>query len=332
MKFKYLFILLALVTIAAVLGYFYYDNQYGNQSSGQNFAETNVRIVMREGLNYPFWIAEEKGYLENKNIETEEVSFPDSNNKDINTTRKNFRKWFNEGNADVAVLSTDELFNMEIEYPGSAKAFLYLSDSENKYSTVLLIHKDSELFTVASLNSKQVMADVFDIDQFLLARFMKASGVDNYKPVKIPRLSWEDNLTNKRADALWATGLASSSLISKGVGKKLVENPNNNPKTEVSGAVNTVVVFRSDFIEKNKSTAESFKQAIGKSLEASDSEIKEVIIKNLGEDIKDAVEKRTFSRIQDSSKVDKGLFQKLADLMFEEEYISKKVNIENLIY
>jgi len=319
MKNKYFLIVTLGIIALGVFGYYFYSIQ----------KPLKIKMTERKNLAYPIWVGEDKELFKKENIQIENVKEPQDVvvSKDWETTGKELRKWFNEGNADMTILSTDELFNMEIEYPGSVKAIAFFSDSDTNYATNFVVGKNSNINSAEDLKGKKIMADTADIDQFLLEDYMHSAG--DFTPLKVPKSLWADFLNKGTADAVWATEPQTTMLLENESAKLLLKNPNNASK-EFRGAITGAIVLRTGFINKNKGGVKRLVKLLNQVNNGD--EVRDSVKKHAKGISGEVVAKRTFCLFQVSKDVNRELFQRLSDEMFENRYISKKVDTSKLIY
>lgn len=318
-------LLIGALVIASVLGYYFY--QYNKV--------INVKYTSKNYLQYPFWVAEGKDLYNKNRLRIENATPPKTAKTDSEEAGKEFRNWLAEGGADVAVFSTDEFLKMEIEHPDSVKAFAFFYDTKEKFSNSIIVGKNSAITKATELEGKKIGTDFADIDTYILENYLNKASIDassmKVASDKGTKAGWQEMISNNKVDAILAREPVVSQLLSENIGRVLVANPNNEVQTEISGAVTDVLVFRTDFIKNNKWAASRFEKVIEEALGAEESVVRSSIKSkdNLSDE---TINRRTFAAWAITKNVDRNLLQKVADGLAEKGFLSKKADVNKLIY
>jgi hypothetical protein len=295
---------------------------------------TVVKVLNHGDLMYPFWTLEDNGIFKENKLKFETVELPDSikSSQDWNTANYDFEKWMVEEGPDAGVVSLDNLFNIEALSPGKYKAFAFVSDSDNSYMTNIIVSADSSLNSYKDLSGKTISTNINDIDQLLLSEYMKTIKVDDYKPLKITKDKVDDYLINNKSSAVWVTEPQASQLISDNKAKSIVKNPINDIEGDLSNSIYRVFVIKTEFVDSNKKAVNNLIKSFKSLPSVNDIDIRNIIVNRLGLSQKEATDMRTFPKIDFSDSINKDQLNIISSMLFDNKYIDKKIDINNIIF
>lgn len=320
---KYLFLVLAsLVTLALV---FFLTSK-----------PTTVNVLTKGNLIFPFNLAQEQGLFKKFGRNTIVVSAkrrPVAVSKNMDLASQDFRRWFNDSNLDIGIFTTDEFFKQLIAYPDSIKAFGFFSDTRERYATSIITLKELPISKPSDFEGRKLAFDS-EVALLLLDRYMQEVGVKNYTPIRVNFSNWQSYLTEGKVDVVWATEPIVSELLARDIVKVVVANPNNIARTELSGSITEVVAFKSGFLKEHNNIAAELSTILSKVATINQERIRQIGISRVGNNemaIKE-IKARTHPLIQTSSSIDKTLFQKIADRLYEQGSMSQKIDVTNHLY
>ena len=295
------------------------------------FPKTTLRILERNYLGYFFWTVEADHNLARERIKTENVSMPQidvSEGSGYAEADKKGIDWIKE-NADVAVVSSDELFLIEKEYPGVFKGVIFFSETADNYMSNIVVKSNSKISDVKGLTGKKVSVKN-ETEGFLVDYFMKENGVTNYDLKRYAVNEWSEKLAAGKIDSALATEPQSTQYAQEEVIKKIMENPIGNG--EFAKTPSYAVIVRTGLSRKDQSRMEKYIALLIRAIKTDEGRLREIMVNHLGESWAEVIASRTFALVQNYNEVDKSLLQKLADEMEKEGFLNFKVDVAGAIY
>jgi len=214
-------------------------------------SKTTLRVLERNYLGYYFWTVEAENNLATDRIKIENVSIPQIDVSEGSSYAEADKKrvdWIKD-NADVAIVSSDELLLMEKEYPGVFKGVIFFSETEGEYMSNIVVKNNSTISGVSGLAGRRI-AVKNETEGFLLEHFLKSNKVTNYSLKRYTADEWPEKLATDKADAVLATEPQGTKFIQAKAVKKIVENPVGTGA--FTGAPSYAVIVRTNLSKKDQ--------------------------------------------------------------------------------
>ena len=295
------------------------------------FPKTALRVLERNYLGYYFWTLEAENNLARERIKIENVSMPQidvSEGSGYAEADKKRIDWIRD-NADVAIVSSDELLLMEKEYPGVFKGVIFFSETKEEYMSNIVIKNNSTLSGVGSLSGKSI-AVKNETEGFLLEHFLKNNKATNYSLKRYTADEWAEKLATDKIDAALITEPQGTQFIQEKVVKELIENPVGTGS--FAGTPTYAVIVRTSLSKKDQRRMENYVDLLVESIKIDDNRLREIMADHLGEGWAEVVAARKFARVQNYTEVDRALLQQMADDMEQEGFVNFKLDISGAIY
>jgi ABC-type nitrate/sulfonate/bicarbonate transport system substrate-binding protein len=320
-------LVLAIVLVIGVFALSSNDNNDKNKdSSTKTVTKMNVgHINLANDL--PAFVAQEKGYFAEENLEVTLKKFDSS---------KLATDAIYSGDVDASAgSSTVPLLAAESVQPGKAKIYAlgYTGSAEQTTLGAFVVLNESPIQSSADLAGKKIAVFPGGTAKILLTRYLKAQNVDVSGIQWIEQLPnlWVPSLQNGAVDAVFA--YESTLTVFKQDTTKPV-------RVFGYGALESAVdplylggsSIRTEFADKNPEAVKAYIRAYYKGIDFiknNETEARSILAKYTGikEEVAKAMNLYPDAKMND---IEKDKFQKLADILFEDQNITAAVDTSKL--
>lgn len=295
----------------------------GGSESGQE--PTSISFGYQPfGSNLAFFVAMDKGFFKERGLDvTAEkiISANDAANAIIN----------GEIVGD-ATIPLNVLLNIEENQPGLLKIVLWKASTEERWSDYLLVKKGSSIKSIADLKGKKVGGYPGSAQQtiikLILRQFMSES---NIITVELPPNTQLAALDGGQVDALITYDEIAITALENKIADVLVENPIG--KYIVNPYYGFPYAISSDFAEKHPKTTKKVVGALNEAtdyIKANDKEARQIMSKWVGTKTEIADKVNFWAQLK-VEETDKEALQKLADILYQNGIVKKKINTDKLL-
>lgn len=297
-------------------------NNSNNESKDTKNDPRTIKVAYGKFVS-PFFVAEEKGFYKDEELNVELIFFPATN-----TTIQAVA----QGEVDVATVPYSVLFAFEKSAPGKFKVFnSVIETTENPYSFLLV---KEEINSTSDLAGKKIVVRAGNNGRVQAEMVLKALGVN---PQTIEMVQVEPNLTAAtfaRDDISAAIDIepSATTILTKGIGKILEEGVR--PKYIINPYPTVANIFSTKFAAENSDLAYKFMSATEKAIsfiETNDQESRKIMQKYLG--IEEAVAMSMKDIVfQTSDEIDKDAIRKLMEIEYEQKLLEERVNLDKIYF
>lgn len=269
----------------------------------------------------PLFVAIENGYFKEANINV---------NSEVEQDASLVTSALLSGQADVGFpISTTDLLLIEEKEPGKIKLFLAAEETQNL--TMILVKADSPITSLNELKGKKIGTLPGSIGNILPKMILK----NYFDPsqatlVALPPTDLISALDAGSVDAIWTASPITNIAIRTGVAKSIL----NSADLTIQTPMPTVGYgFSTKFVNEHPETAKKIVEIIKKAadyLSANPEEGRQLLAKylELPENDTGPLGWSSYSEASSAQQV----YQNFADKMFEQGYLDKKVDMNDLIY
>lgn len=270
----------------------------------------------------PFFVAVDKGFFKEENLEIEPIRFGDSSQALNAMLAKQVDI--------VAGLTFSIFFAAEQEAPAKFKLFIPFAEVESEIMSYLLVQKDSKISALPDLKGKRIGTYTGATQLLYLKLFLNKIGFNPDKDVTIIQVASDlqvQALAAKQFDALFTVEPYGTIALEKGIAKTLLENPRYHYIASPfwSGAL---AVYTEFFNNHHKQFLKIYK-ALSKSLDYIDKneiDSKKILTKFAPMDESIALKSGLYKWYKMDEPIDFGSIQQIADFMYDYKLLNKKVD------
>ena len=276
--------------------------------------------------NLPFFVAQEKGFFKEVGLEVKSVRFGSS---------KEAMDALLTGKIDAeCTIGLSTLFAIESSSPGQIKFYLPSVEMEDKFCSYLLVRKGSGILTIEDLRGRKIGTYTGTTQLLYLTLLLKKLGIDSKKDVTIiqvsPQLEIEAFGTGQ-FDVLYTIEPNATIAIENGLGEPLIKNPRS--KYIISPFPAGAIPFTTKFVEEQTDKAKKIYRSMDKAVDfikVNEDEAKILVSKYTGLEEKIAL-KAGLYKWWKMDETDIMPMQKLADMLYENDIISARINVSKML-
>lgn len=228
------------------------------------------------------------------------------------------------------------IFSIEQNSPGQFKIYIINAITNTAFPDYILVKKDSKINSLLELKGKKIGtypgSTILTYTKVILKHFF-----DPYKDISIIQLKPElqlQALETGQVDAIFALEPIASLGIVRGIARILEEAPL--AKYIMDPLPGNGSAFSPKFLKENPKAAEKVKNAMYRAIDflnnpQNTQEVKEILAKwtQMDPEVIERLQPLKYWKLEE---IDRKSVQKLADLLFEERTLEKKINTSNLYY
>ena len=280
----------------------------------------------------PVYLAIEKGYFKEAGIDLQLVPLESPSQIIYGIMQNKLDFTSTSGAAGISAVA-------DFKNPGKLKIYALSGGTKNNTNEVLMIPIDSNITSIAELKGKKLGIVGGSIQWKALARYLlEANGLEADKDVTIVEIPIGTHVTaiaSKQIDALLTMAPATTTILSKKVGKILVDGPLENTLSDPfypgAGIINI------EFAKKNPNTTAKVISIINKAvkeIEANPTEARKYLPKYtpLSEELATIVPLAMIKTCNEFNEQDIQSLQKFYDLFTKYNIVDKKLNAEGILY
>lgn len=285
---------------------------------------TTVNIVYNKFIDsIPFFVAEEKGYFKDANINVHATAEQDAS---LVTTS------LLSGQADVGlpVAMTDVLL-IEAKEPGHLKLFLAGMETPKNSASMILVRANSTISSIDDLKGKTVGTLPGSVGNILPKMIFK----NHYDPnlvtlTSLPPADTINTLASGHVDAIWTVEPLTNIAIKLGVAKPILTAADTtimNPFPALGYA------FSTNFVNEHPDTAKKIAEILTKAVDYMNTHPEESrqILANYTGFPESVTGVLGWEEYPPANSVQQD-YQTFADMMFEQGYLDHKIDTKGLIY
>lgn len=275
-------------------------------------------------LDLPFFVAVDKGFFADEGLKVIPSKFVTTNPE---------AEALVGGRIDVITsASLEVVFTIEQTAPGQLRIFMVQANTKDRYIDYILVNKDSPIDSVQKLKGKKIGAfpgsTILTYTKIILSRL----GLNPEKDVQIVQLppsSQIDALVSGKVDAIFALEPIGTTALSKSLARSLLTGPLYYIMDPLPGGA---YALSSAFTKKNPGLAKKVVRAMDKAVEfirTHEVEAKKLLPKwtEIPGEFADKINVIPYWKL---SEIDKPAVQRLADLLYENGILTKKIETERL--
>lgn len=296
---------------------------------GQESGTKTVRISTDKLIGgIPLFIVLNENLLKQQNIKSVYDFFP---------TSSQVAQSMITGRYDMGgPISTIDMSVVESKNPGKFKIFSLLGENSTNPVSNILVKKDSPYKSITDLQGKKLgiaPGVFFDFTSKILFEKYFNNNANAMQLITVPPGSWASALQTGAVDAVYSIEPYTTTMLQSGNARSLLSGP----QSVVIDPIPTVgFAFTTDFVNKNPQLAAQIVKAIDNATAIAKNDHEKAvsaITAFTGID-KNVADKAKFNVFYNSTQLDniKPQFQKLADLLFQKGYMSKKTVVGNMFY
>lgn len=270
----------------------------------------------------------EKGFFRDESVDVEPVEFASANL---------MAEAIVAGRIDGTGASAfPVIFSIEQNSPGQFKIYIINAITNTAFPDYILVKKDSKINSLLELKGKKIGtypgSTILTYTKVILKHFF-----DPYKDISIIQLKPElqlQALETGQVDAIFALEPIASLGIVRGIARILEEAPL--AKYIMDPLPGNGSTFSPKFLKENPEAAEKVKNAMYRAIDflnnpQNTQEVKEILAKWTQME-PEVIERLRPLRYWKLEEIDREAVQKLADLLFEERSLEKRINTSSLYY
>lgn len=324
-KLILIFVIAAAILLAGGVLIANNDSSDSNQNSGSKTKMTVGHINLANDL--PAYVAQEKGYFAEENLEVELKKFDSS---------KLATDAIYSGDIDASAgSSTVPLLAAESNQPDKAKIYAlgYTGKTEETTLGAFVVNEDSPIQSEAGLAGKKIAVFPGGTAKILLTRYLKSKNVDT------SNIQWIEQTPN-----LWVASLQNGSVDSVFAYEPtltIFKQDTTNPiRVFGYGALEFEIdplylggsTINKDFINENPQAVKSYIRAYYRGIDfitQNEAEARLILAKYTGipEKVADEMNLYPNHKLED---IQKDKFQQLADVLYEDKNITKQVDTSKM--
>jgi len=275
------------------------------------------------GSNLPFFVAAEKGFFKQHNIEVEPVKIISANDAANAVVQGSI-----VGNATVPL---NVLLNIEENQPGLMKIFMVKATSKERWSDYLLVKKGSPIRSIADLKGKKVGGYPGSAQQILIRLILRQFMDDkDILTVEMPPSTQLQGLDAGQIDALLTYDDLAITALENGIAQVLEEDPI--CKHVVNPMYAFPYVLSSKFVKDNPTAAKEIRDAMYQAadfIKTNEPEARQIMAKWVGTK-KEIADKVNLWDQPKAEQIDRAALQKLADIFFDAGVTKKRIDTSHL--
>lgn len=327
----------------------------------------NVFCWPLETDSYPLFAALKEGYFEKAGVKVNLVDLPQDipgvppgaaelnfPAQALETRRALIRDWLSSGKVDVIFpLAIDHVFKLLDEDKDSFKVFMFRVETARDYSTSIIVRNGSPVKSLKDLNGRNIGIETTNYYQYYLAKhFLKNYGIKNFRLIPLlTTVDERDYLLAGKVDAVFCRDPRVALFIKEGIARVLIRNPYNKLRFSFKSPVVNAAIISARYIKNNPEGARVFIRAMEKGRNFARGN-RDKIIAILRDYIPPLLlsysgcylEKNIncanifesagiqIADLQVSAQVNKKMLQRMADLTYNEGYISKALDTEGIFF
>lgn len=276
----------------------------------------------------PFFVAAEKGFFEQQELEIEPIRFGNSNLA--------LNAMIGKKVIMVAGLTFSIFISAEQESPSRFKLFAPFSEIDDKIMSYLLVPVDSNISNLDDLRGKRIGTYAGATQLLYLKLFLKKIGFDPDKDVTIMQVAsylQVQSLSAKQFDALFTVEPYGTIAIEEGIARALLKNPRSqyivNPFWSGAAAIDK------SFWEQNPLTVKKIYTAIALAIDfinENEDEAKKILTKFTPMDENIALKSGLYKWYKIDDEIDFNSIQKIADFMFEYNLVERRIDVSQMFF
>lgn len=275
------------------------------------------------GSNLPFFVAVEKGFFREHNIEVTPVEIISANDAANAVVQGRI-----VGDATVPL---NVLLNIEENQPGLMKIFMVKATSKEHWSDYLLVKKGSPIRSIADLKGKKVGGYPGSAQQTLIRLILRQFMDDkNILTVEMPPSTQLQGLDAGQIDALLTYDDLAITALENGIAQVLEENPI--CKHVVNPMYAFPYVLSSQFVKENPAAARKIRDAMYQAadfINTNEPEARQIMAKWVGTTKEIAGKVNLWDQIK-AEEIDRAGLQKLADIFYDAGVTKKRIDTSHL--
>lgn len=297
--------------------------------SAQAQGSTTVRIATDKLIGgIPLFIVLNENLLKQQNINSVYDFFP---------TSSQVAQSMITGRYDMGgPISTIDMSVIESKNPGKFKIFSLLGEKTTNPVSNILVKKDSPYKSIKDLQGKKLgiaPGVFFDFTSKILLEKYFNNNANSMQLITVPPGSWASALQTGAVDGVYSIEPYTTTMSQSGNVRSLLSGP----QSAVIDPIPTVgFAFTTDFVNKNPQLASQIVKAIDNATATAKNDHEKAVsaISAFTGIDKNVADKVKFNVFYNSTQLDniKPQFQKLADLLFQKGYMSKKIDVGNMFY
>lgn len=273
-----------------------------------------------------FFVGIEKGFFKEEGLDVEPVKF---------TSSREAMDAMLTGRIDaVAPIGFTTIFAVEQNQPGLLKIYLPGGEAEGHIVSHLIVKRDSNIKSIENLKGKKIGTYTGTAHRMWLELLLKRLNFDPKNDVTIIQVAPNllvPSLVAGQYDALYATEPYTTLALVKGFAQSLIDNPRS--KYIINPFPSGSFVFTTKFWQENPQIAKKIYRAMKKSLMfIHDHELEaKMLLPKYTPIEEEVVNASDVHAVFEVNVTTINAIQKLADMLLENEILTKKINVKNML-